>query len=189
MKNAAFAVLNVRIRRIAGSSTGAGWRADRATKTAANAAAIDQQPDPATGPAPVGCLHDPESKRSTATTNITAPSRSGVPFESDSRVSRSRRRAGSIPIAITRLTKNAQRQLVVSTSTPPSDGPVAAATAPAAAQTLSPWRASRREPLEHESERCRDQRRSAEGLDDASRDQHVRAARRARDDRPEEEQR
>src|SRR3954466_11306188 len=35
---------------------------------------------------------------------------------------------------ISRLTRNTQRQLVRSTSTPPSDGPVAAATAPVAPQ-------------------------------------------------------
>ena len=83
-----------------------------------------------------GALTTPRASPPTPTTSIAAPRRSGLSALSGLRCSRSSPGAGSIPIAIGRLTKNAQRQLVDWTSTPPREGPVAAATAPAAAQRL-----------------------------------------------------
>ncbi len=61
------------------------------------------------------------------------PSASGTAPRSGSRVSRNSRRAGTSTAApSTRLTKNTSRQSAHSISTPPSDGPVAAATPPIA---------------------------------------------------------
>src|SRR5262245_25704271 len=71
----------------------------------------------------------------TATASARAPSRSGK-AAAGSRASRRRRRAGTSAGRPTkRLTKNTERQPCQSTSSPPSDGPAAAATAPVAPQS------------------------------------------------------
>ena len=76
----------------------------------------------------------PSASAPTPATSRALPSTSGR-TPPGSRVSRSRRRAGtSAASPIGTLTKNTQRQPSWSTSTPPSDGPSAAATAPVALQ-------------------------------------------------------
>jgi hypothetical protein len=118
------------------SSTGDGCRRERPSNQTTSTADTTQQAMTRSSPQPQsGALTMPSASSPTDAASIAEPSTSGAPAVSGSRRSTSSRRPGSTPSAMTRFTKNAQRQPPASTSTPPSDGPAAAATAPAAAHS------------------------------------------------------
>jgi len=78
----------------------------------------------------------PSESAATATVTRTTPTGSGSRVAESSRASRSSRRpASQATTPIGTFTRNTQRQSTRSTMTPPSDGPLAAATAPTAPHT------------------------------------------------------
>ena len=122
---------------------------------------------PATLPQPQDGASTIASETSpTPTASSTMPSASGTAPRSGSRVSRSSRRAGTHATAPRpRLTKNTTRQSAHEISSPPSDGPVAAATPPIAPHSaVAVARRCDRELRQQQPERRRHQQRRARRL-------------------------
>ena len=102
--------------------------ANSSTAAAANGRSTRALPQPHSGASTIASASVPTPPASSA-----IPSASGTAPRSGSRVSRSSRRAGTHAARpSTRFTKNTSRQSAHSISSPPSDGPVAAATPPTA---------------------------------------------------------
>src|SRR4051794_30525702 len=116
--------------------TGAGWRLDRRANSSSSATPVPSTPTTRPPPHPHSWPFTiPSDTSATPATSSPTPTASGIWPGFGSRDSRSRRRAGtSAGRPIARLTKKTQRQPAASTSTPPRDGPTAAAMAPIAPQ-------------------------------------------------------